>query len=252
MSADARSEVLLIIPAYNEEGSIGGLLDEITAEGRGYDVVVVDDGSRDRTAREAMRHGVTVLRNPFNLGIGGAMQTGYRYAYERGYRIAVQVDADGQHPPAAIPELLGPIERGDADMTVGTRFREDVVYRGSWVRRIGIALFAWLVSAIVGQRMTDTTSGFRAGNRAVICLFAFEYPADYPEVETTAVVHKQGLRVVEVPVVMRLREVGESSITVFWSVYYVVKVSLALFVGLFRRPISLPNDAHAERQVVAE
>lgn len=246
MGRPITNDVLLIIPAYNEAGAIGTLLEEIRVANLGVDTVVVDDGSRDRTASEVTKQGVTVLRNPFNLGIGGAMQTGYRYAYEQGYRIAVQVDADGQHPPAAIPELLEPIRMGVADMTVGTRFRTETSYRGSWVRRIGIAVFARIVSSIVRQRMTDTTSGFRAANRAVICLFAFDYPSDYPEVETTAVVHRQGLRIVEVPVEMRLREVGESSITVAWSVYYVVKVTLALLVGVFRRPLVLPVDAIGE------
>ena len=237
-----RPRGLIIIPAYNEEGSIGTLLAEIDEAGLDLDVVVVDDGSRDRTAREAERGGAVVLRNPFNLGIGGAMQTGYRYAYEHGYRLAIQVDADGQHPPASIPELTAPITDGQANMTVGTRFREDTDYRGSALRRIGIAMFAGLVSLIVRQRMTDTTSGFRAADREVIRLFAFDYPQDYPEVETTAVVHRQGLKIVEVPVEMRLREVGESSITLFWSVYYVVKVTLALVVGLFRGPVNLPSD----------
>jgi hypothetical protein len=241
------ASTLIIIPAYNEEGSLGALLEEIAASGLECDTVVVDDGSRDRTALEAMAHDVTVVRNPFNLGIGGAMQTGYRYAFVNGYDIAIQVDADGQHPPAAIPELIEPIMAGRADMTVGTRFREDTAFRGSRIRRVGIAMFASVVSLIVRQRMTDTTSGFRAANRKVIQLFAYSYPSDYPEVETTAVVHRQGLRIVEVPVVMRLREVGESSITLVWSVYYVVKVLLALFIGLFRRPLVLPPDPYRPR-----
>ncbi len=243
------SRLLLIIPAFNEAASIGGLLDEIRATQLDCDTVVIDDGSRDRTAAEVLRHeGVVVVRTPFNLGIGGAMQTGYRYAYERGYDIAVQVDADGQHPPAQIPALIAPILAGAANMTVGTRFREETSYRGSWVRRVGIAVFARIVSLIVRQRMTDTTSGFRAGDREVIRLFAFDYPSDYPEVETTVVVCQQGLSIVEVPVEMRLREVGESSITVFWSVYYVVKVTLALMVGVFRRPLVLPVDTYHESE----
>ena len=235
-------QTLVIIPAYNEAGSIGSLLTEIANANLAVDVVVVDDGSRDRTAIVAMAHGVTVLRNPFNLGIGGAMQTGYRYAFENGYEIAVQVDADGQHPPASIPALIAPILSGEADLVVGTRFRVDTAFRGSQLRRVGIALFARVVSLIVRQRMTDTTSGFRAANRRVIRLFAFDYPVDYPEVETTAVVHQQGLRIIEVPVKMRLREVGESSITILWSVYYVVKVLLALFIGLVREPLVLPPE----------
>ena len=238
--------ILLIIPAYNEAGSLPSLITEIRDADLDVDVLVVDDGSKDATARVALAAGerVTLLRNPFNLGIGGAMQAGYRYAFDNGYDIAVQVDADGQHPPASIPELLAPIESGEANMAVGTRFREDSGYKGSWLRRIGIAMFAGIVSLLVRQRMTDTTSGFRAADREVIRLFAFDYPQDYPEVETTAVVYRQGLTIVEIPVVMRYREVGESSITIFWSVYYVVKVTLALLVGAFRAPIKLPEDPY--------
>lgn len=210
------------------------------------DVVVVDDGSRDGSWMVSERMGVTALRNPFNLGIGGAMQTAYKYAVERGYDIAIQVDGDGQHRPDQIPLLLRPILDGRADLAVGTRFREETSYRGSRVRRVGIGMFATVVSAIVGQRMTDTTSGFRAANRDVVRLFAMEYPADYPEVETTTLVHRQGFRIEEVPVEMRLREIGESSITVVWSVYYVVKVLLALFVGMFRKPIAMPPERATE------
>lgn len=241
-----RKYLLIIIPAFNEAGSLPALIGEIRDCSPDADVVIVDDGSRDSTAKVALGSGmrVVLLRNPFNLGIGGAMQAGYRYAFENGYEIAVQVDADGQHPPASIPELLAPIESGEANMTVGTRFREDSGYKGSWLRRIGIAMFAGIVSLLVRQRMTDTTSGFRAADREVIRLFAFDYPQDYPEVETTAVVHRQGLSIIEVPVVMRYREVGESSITIFWSVFYVVKVTLALLVGAFRAPVALPEDPY--------
>lgn len=243
MSSEHTHRCLVIVPAYNEAGSLPGLIEELRAVPMALDVVVVDDGSRDGSWLIAERHGVTALRNPFNLGIGGAMQTAYKYAVENGYDIAIQVDGDGQHRPDQIPLLLRPIVRGEADLAVGTRFREQTSYRGSRVRRVGIGMFAGVVSAIVGQRMTDTTSGFRAANRQVIRLFAIEYPADYPEVETTALVHRQGLRIVEVPVEMRLREIGESSITVVWSVYYVVKVLLALFVGMFRKPVSLPPES---------
>jgi glycosyltransferase involved in cell wall biosynthesis len=250
MIVQAQPRCLVIVPAYNEARSLPGLIEELRAVSQPLDVVVVDDGSRDGSWLVADRLGVVALRNPFNLGIGGAMQTAYKYAAEHGYDIAIQVDGDGQHRPDQIPLLLAPMLAGEADLVVGTRFREETSYRGSWVRRIGIEMFARVVSAIVGQRLTDTTSGFRAANRRVIRIFAAEYPADYPEVETTVTVHRQGLRIAEVPVEMRLREVGESSITVFWSVYYVVKVLLALFVGMFRKPIVLPPEVEAQRRGV--
>ncbi len=242
MAPTTEPRALVIVPAYNEARSLPGLIAELRAVPLLLDVVVVDDGSRDGSWLVAERLGVTALRNPFNLGIGGAMQTAYKYAVEQGHDIAIQVDGDGQHRPDQIPLLLAPMLAGEADLVVGTRFREETSYRGSWVRRIGIEMFARVVSLIIGQRMTDTTSGFRAANRDVIRLFAAQYPADYPEVETTTLVHRHGLRIVEVPVEMRLREIGESSITVIWSVYYVVKVLLALFVGLFRRPVPLPPE----------
>lgn len=232
-----------IVPAYNEAGSVAQVISEIRAADPAMDVVVVDDGSRDATAAIASRAGAVVLRLPFNLGIGGAVQTGYRYALENGYQIAIQVDGDGQHLPTEIPKLLEPILSGQADMVVGTRWRGEGDYRAPLGRRIGIELFARLVSLIVGQRVTDTTSGFRAVNRTGIRLFAVDYPHDYPEVETTVLVFRHRMRMVEVPVVMRERAAGQSSITLFRSVYYVVKVTLALLVGLFRKPTTLPEDS---------
>ena len=223
------------MPAYNEVGSIGSVIDEIRLVEPHFDVVVVDDGSTDATARVAARAGACVLKLPYNLGIGGAMQTGYRYALEQGFEIAVQVDGDGQHDPREIPILLAPILEGRADMVVGTRFTSEQVYQAPFVRRVGMRIFARAVSLIVGQRVTDTTSGFRAVNRRGICLFAVDYPHDYPEVEATVLVYRHKLRMVEVPVAMRVRASGSSSITAARSIYYMVKVSLALIVGLFRR-----------------
>ena len=234
---------LAIVPAYNEAGSISAVIAEIRAADPGLDIVVIDDGSRDATSAIARREGVEVVRLPFNLGIGGAVQTGYKYALENGYRIAIQIDGDGQHDPRELPKLLAPLLDDQADMVVGTRWRDVREYRAPLTRRIGIVLFARLVSLIVGQRVTDTTSGFRAVNRHGIRLFAADYPHDYPEVETTVLVFRHRLRMQEVGVIMRERAAGESSITLVRSVYYVVKVSLALFVGLFRRPATLPEDA---------
>jgi glycosyltransferase involved in cell wall biosynthesis len=230
-----------IVPAYNEAPCVGAVVVEIRAIDRDLEVVVIDDGSTDGTAAAAQRAGADVVRLPFNLGIGGAMQTGYQYARDRGFDLAVQIDGDGQHNPSELPRLIDPILAGSTDMVVGTRFADGKRYRPPFARRIGIVLFAWLVSLIVRQRVTDTTSGFRAVNRKGIVLFASDYPHDYPEVETTVLVFRHKLRMVEVPVEMRTRASGRSSITLFRSIYYVIKVSLALLIGLFRR-YSTPQE----------
>jgi len=226
---------LAIVPAFNEEASVGRVIDEIRAFDPGFEIAVVDDGSTDRTAGIADDRGAHVIRLPFNLGIGGAVQTGYRYAFEQGFDVAVQVDGDGQHDPAQLPLILGPLLDGRADLVVGSRFVGGGAYRSTAARRIGIRIFASVVSAVVRQRVTDTTSGFRAVNRKGIALFAADYPHDYPEVEATVMCVKHKLRLTEVPVVMRERSGGRSSITAVRSVYYMTKVLLAIFVGLFRR-----------------
>jgi glycosyltransferase involved in cell wall biosynthesis len=223
-----------VVPAYNEAGSIGAVVAEIRAADPELEVVVVDDGSTDATADLANNAGATVLSLPYNLGIGAAVQTGLQYASDNDFDIAVQIDGDGQHDARELAQLLAPIISGEADIAVGTRFAGERLYRPSVARRIGIALFAGLVSIIVRQRVTDTTSGFRAMNRRGIRLFAADYPHDYPEVEATVLVFRHRLRMVEVPVAMRQRETGRSSITAFGSLYYMGKVSLALFVGLLR------------------
>jgi glycosyltransferase involved in cell wall biosynthesis len=254
VAAPPRSEVLAqlgeqkrlaIVPALNEEQTVGRVIDEIRAFDAGFDVVVVDDGSVDRTAGIAADRGAHVLRLPFNLGIGGAVQTGYRFAFERGYDIAVQIDGDGQHDPSQLPAILEPVLAGSADLCVGSRFASGSGYQSSFARRVGIRLFARVVSAVVRQKVTDTTSGFRAVNRKGIALFAADYPHDYPEVEATVMSVKHKLRLQEVPVEMRERGGGASSITALRSVYYMTKVLLAIFVGLFRRnAVPLEEEHH--------
>jgi glycosyltransferase involved in cell wall biosynthesis len=234
-----------IVPAFNEEASIGRVIDEVRAFDPGLDIVVVDDGSVDGTSRAARAKGARVLRLPFNLGIGGAVQTGFRYAYENDYDLVVRVDGDGQHDPSQLGRVLEPVLRGEADIAVGSRFAAPAAggYRSSRSRRIGIRLLAWIVSRIVGQRVTDTTSGFQAVNREGIALFARDYPHDYPEVEATVMVFRHRLRLAEVQVEMRERGGGRSSITALRSVYYMVKVLLAIFVGLFRRDVVPQEDS---------
>ena len=228
--------VIAIVPAYNEAGAIGEVVDAIRAADRRFDVVVVDDGSRDETTAIARSRGAAVVTLPYNIGIGGAVQTGFKYALERGYETAVRLDGDGQHDPGELTKLLGPIERGEADIVTGSRFvAGSGGYRPPLARRIGIIWFAQIVSLLTRQRVTDTTSGFQALNRKGIALFAGDYPNDYPEVEATVLVFKHRLRLVEVPVTMRERETGRSSITFVRSVYYVLKVTLALFMAMVRK-----------------
>jgi len=229
---------LAIVPAFNETESIAPTVAAIHQLAPDFDVLVVDDGSTDTTAERASAAGAAVLRMPFNLGIGGAMQGGYMYALERGYEVAVQVDGDGQHDPRHIHDLLNHLH-GDPALTMvtGPRFLDasGEGYRSSATRRIGIRVFSWVVSLITGQRVTDPTSGFRMTNRRGIELFARDYPHDYPEVEAILLMHAHRLRSCEIPVQMRPRTTGESVISSSQSVYYMVKVLLAVFVGLFRR-----------------
>jgi len=237
--------VVAVVPAYDEEDAIAGVVDEIRAFDPAIDVVVVDDGSRDSTADAADAAGAVVVRLPFNLGIGAAVQTGFRYALEHGYDVAVRLDGDGQHDPAELPKLLGPLERGEADVVTGSRFRgDDGGYRPPLGRRLGITWFAKLVTLLSRQRVTDTTSGFQALNRPAIALFARDYPSDYPEVEATVLLLKHRLRLTEVPVEMRERETGSSSITVLRSLYYAIKVTLALCIGMARRSAVPTEEAN--------
>ncbi|GAB4257115.1 MAG: glycosyltransferase family 2 protein [Deferrisomatales bacterium] len=234
-------KVLAILPAYNEAESLPKVLASFRSLPFPVDVLVVDDGSKDRTARVAREHGARVVSLPFNLGIGGAVQTGYLYAKENGYDAAVQVDADGQHDPQEIHRLLEPLSRGEADFVAGSRFLNgSSPYPVSLPRRMGICYFSWLLTALLRTRVTDPTSGFRAGNRQVILLFAEEYPTDYPEVETLVLLHRNGLRTAEVPVRMAPRQGGQSSISFGRAAYYMVKVTLGVFVQMIRGRSRLP------------
>jgi glycosyltransferase involved in cell wall biosynthesis len=233
--ADGGDRRIAVVPAFDEERSIGRVVDELRAFDPGLDVVVVSDGSSDRTSAVAAEHGAHVVQLPFNLGIGGAVQTGFRYAWENGYDVVVRCDGDGQHIPSELPKVLAPVLAGEADIAVGSRFIAGDGYRSSATRRVAIRFLGLVVSAIARQRVTDTTSGFQALNRRALALFAADYTHDYPEVEGIVMTLKHRLRLREVPVEMREREHGDSSITALRSVYYMAKVLLALFVGLFRR-----------------
>lgn len=223
-------KILLIIPAFNEAETIEHVVNGLTVNFPQYDYVVVNDGSSDGTGELCTKKGYQVLNLPINLGIGGAVQTGYRYALKYGYDIAVQLDGDGQHDAAYVKRLIEPLLAGEADVVIGSRFLRREGFQSSRSRRIGINILSDLIWLCTGKRIRDVTSGFRAVNRRFITIYAEDYPSDYPEPEAiiTAVMHRG--RVAEVPVVMKEREGGTSSITFRKSVYYMIKVTLAILV----------------------
>jgi glycosyltransferase involved in cell wall biosynthesis len=228
---------IAIVPALNEAETIGRVIGEIRAVDPAFDILVVDDGSDDGTAEIAEAVGARLVRLPFNLGIGGAVQTGYRYALSNGYDIAVQIDGDGQHDPSQLRAILEPLVAGEADIVIGSRFAGVGSYRASRLRRLGMRVFASIVSAIVRQPLTDTSSSFRALNRRSLSLFAADYPHGFLEtVEATVLAGKYHLRLKEVAVTMRERELGRSSLTIPRSLFYAAKVLVAVFVSLFRKP----------------
>jgi glycosyltransferase involved in cell wall biosynthesis len=227
---------LAVVPAYNESETIVAVIEALRAHAPRFDTLVIDDGSTDGTDALAAGAGAAVVRLPFNLGIGGAVQTGFVYAREHGYAFLAQVDADGQHDSLELERLIATMDEGAADMVCGSRFLTDEHdYPAPISRRAGIHIFAFLLSRIVGMRVSDPTSGFRLYNRRAIELFARDYPHDYPEVEAVLILHHHRLRMREVPVRMYARGGGVSSISTGKSAYYMIKVLLALFVGLARR-----------------
>ncbi|MGN6868507.1 MAG: glycosyltransferase family 2 protein [Solirubrobacteraceae bacterium] len=236
---------LAVVPAYNESSTILGVIDAIRERAPRFDILVVDDGSTDDTAAMASLGDARVLKLPFNLGIGGAVQAGFVFARDHGYEYMAQVDGDGQHEPTELEGLVEAMNRSPrVDMVCGSRFlTQDYRYPAPISRRTGIHVFAALLSRIVEGRVTDPTSGFRLYNRRAIDLFARDYPHDYPEVEAILMIHHHRLRMREVPVRMYTRGGGVSSISTGKSAYYMVKVMLALLVGLARRrPVVEPGD----------
>lgn len=223
-------KVLLIIPAYNEEENIERVVNEITIGSFGYDYVVINDGSSDSTGKLCEKKGYNIINLPVNLGIGGAVQTGYKYALKYGYDIAVQVDGDGQHDITHADRLIKPLTENEADVVIGSRFITGEGFQTSFLRRIGIRFLSNLIFFCTGNKIWDVTSGFRAVNKKFISIYAKDYPSDYPEPEAiiTAVMHYG--RIKEVPVSMREREKGKSSISFMRSIYYMIKVTLAILV----------------------
>jgi len=223
-------ELLIIIPCYNEEASIIHTVRAIEKY-TNFDYIVIDDGSTDRSLQLLEEHEVPHIPLPFNLGIGGAMQTGYKYAYEKGYTYAVQLDADGQHDPREVALLLQTMQQTKADMIIGSRFVEKTSYKGSFMRRLGIFYFYLLIYLLTrGLKVTDPTSGFRIVNRSIIKEYAHNYPHDYPEVEVLITLNKKGYVIQEVSVNMHNRKGGVSSITPLRSIYYMIQVTYIAFV----------------------
>lgn len=219
--------VLIIIPAYNEQETIENVIKEVKAAGD-YDYVVVNDCSTDNTAEILRRGGYNHLNLPVNLGIGGGVQTGFQYAVQYGYDIAIQLDGDGQHDPAYLADIIAPVARGECDMCIGSRFIKHEGFQTSFMRRLGINILKFLIRVCCGARVTDTTSGFRAVNADVAAHFAAHYAQDYPEPESIISAVSAGYSVVEVPVKMRERQGGKTSISPLKSAHYMIKVSIAI------------------------
>ena len=225
---------LVIIPAYNECASIQRAVDDIRRNAPGFDYVVINDCSTDGTLAVCRENKLNYVNLSVNLGIGGAVQTGYLYACQNGYDVAVQFDGDGQHDAAYLEMMAEELERTGSDMVIGSRFIEKEGFQSSGLRRIGIRYFSMLIRLLTGCQVTDPTSGMRMVNREVMSIYADSYPKDYPEPESVVAILRRGKKVTEVPVVMRKREEGRSSIKGVKSVYYMVKVTLAIFMERIR------------------
>lgn len=226
---------IVIIPAYNEEKSIEKTVEDIRQNAPEFDYVIVNDCSRDATLKVCMEKGMHVLNLPINLGIGGAVQTGYRYAYKNGYDFAVQFDGDGQHDARFLHEMRDYMIEHKLNMLIGSRFIEKEGFQSSGIRRFGIRYFSGLIRLLTKTRVTDPTSGMRMVDRDIIEIYAESYPKDYPEPESVVAILNMGKIVGEYPVVMRERTEGVSSISPLRSVYYMVKVTLAILVEMLRK-----------------
>lgn len=225
---------LIIIPAYNESENIVKTVEDIKQNAPDFDYVVINDCSTDNTLQILKDHGYNYVNLPINLGIGGAVQTGYKYAEKYGYDIAVQVDGDGQHDPAFLSKMAAYLEEHNLDMVIGSRFIDKEGFQSSFMRRVGIVYFTVLIKMLTGKTITDPTSGLRLAGKRVIKLFADNYPKDYPEPETAVTAINHGMKIDEIPVIMRARQGGVSSITMKKSVYYMVKVTMAIIIERLR------------------
>jgi glycosyltransferase involved in cell wall biosynthesis len=224
-------KVLIIVPAFNEEDNIQNTILDLKTNTPNYDILVINDGSKDQTSKLAKNSGAKVIDMPINVGIGGAVQTGFIYASKNDYDIAIQFDGDGQHKAQEILPLIAPILSKESDVVIGSRFLEkDNEFRSTFTRRIGIKFFELLNSVLIGQRITDNTSGFRAYNKTAIKLLANNYPEDFPEPEAVILLGKNGFKIKEIFSHMRERKGGVSSISATKSVYFMIKVTLSILI----------------------
>lgn len=225
---------VIIIPAYNEENRIARVVADVRAAVPDAKILVVNDSSRDNTATVARQAGATVVSHPFNMGYGAAIQTGYKYAAEKGFAFLVQLDADGQHDPSCILALLAPVRAGEVDIAIGSRFLGNS-YHPPFFRRVGMVLFRLIVSLVTGKQVTDTTSGFQAFNRDVIAFFATDvFPVDYPDADMLIMLHRAGFKMTEVPVRMFENSEGKSMHSGLRPIYYMFKMLLSIGVTLMR------------------
>lgn len=227
---EGRKECLIIIPAYNEAENIEKVVDNIIQNYPQYDYVIVNDGSTDATKECCHKNRYQVLNLPINMGIGGAVQTGYQYAFRNGYDMAVQIDGDGQHEIAFLEKMIQYMQDEKVDCVIGSRFVNKEGFQSSKLRRTGIQFLSVLGWLLTGVRVRDITSGYRLVNRKFIKIFAWDYPTDYPEPEAIVIAAVHGGKIVEYPVTMKERENGTSSITFKRSVYYMIKVTLAMLI----------------------
>ena len=226
---------LVIIPAFNEEGNLEKTVKDIKDNAPDFDYVIINDCSTDKTLEMCRRHGFSYLNLPVNLGIGGAVQTGYRYAYYHGYDIAVQFDGDGQHSASHLEDMVTTLIDTESDMVIGSRFIEKEGFQSSGLRRIGIKYFTGLIKLLTGKKITDPTSGMGMVNKKLLEKFTDEYPKDYPEPESVVTILSEKYKVTEIPVVMNEREEGVSSISLKNSVYYMIKVSFAILIARMKK-----------------
>ncbi len=248
MERKSKEKRLVIVPAFNEEGRIGQVLRKIGELNKGIDIVVIDDGSSDGTGHNSRMAGAKVIRLSSNMGYGVAVQTGYKYALEKGYDYVLQLDSDGQHDPAYIPQMFGIMMSGDADLVIGSRFLKEkplgkaseTRYGVGRTRRLGIMVFAFITSKLIGLKITDPTSGYRAFNKRVISFLSNDFfPYDYPDADVIILVNRAGFRIKELPMVMHGRASGISMHGGLRPVYYIFKMFLSMLMTLLRKKPSL-------------